>query len=139
MLFRSRAEVRAAAGPEVEALVLRYTQLPWTAEALRAGPELDRRVLVMRLANELEDLVDLAGAYSRKTSIGAAAVALATALELPALAEALARAARDGETARLPADLVSDRRSSFTVAPAGWRPRIELRVARRLARLLGRR
>jgi hypothetical protein len=144
---RKRAAVGAAAGADAEALILRYTELPWTADALprlHAGlaalPPVDRDVVTMRLANELEDLVDLGGAYCGKADRGDAAAALerelAEGLGLPVLAAALAQARRAAAAAALPAALRGARRSSFILGPASHRERLELRVGRRVARLL---
>jgi HD domain len=121
-----RAAVRAVAGEEAERLVIGYHR----------HVEDDRDVVVMRLANELEDLVDLAGAYSAKPFDQAErAAALATELGHPSLAEALTRAARDNRGADLPAGLASSRHRSFLVEPATHREKIELRAGRRLAAL----
>src|SRR5690349_1318442 len=61
-----RAHVRTAVGPEAESLVDRYTSFRWRAEALpglRAAlpslDALDRDVVLMRLANEVDDHLDL--------------------------------------------------------------------------------
>lgn len=61
-----RADVRAAVGDAVEEYVARYAVLPWNRESIRAlhdgidaaGP-MKRRVVLMRLANLLEDHLDL--------------------------------------------------------------------------------
>src|SRR5690349_15945772 len=62
----SRQRVRKAAGSEAEGYVAAYAALRWSAEAvasLRAGlddlDESGRCVLLIRLANELEDCLDL--------------------------------------------------------------------------------
>ncbi len=75
-----RRKVREAIGTEAEELVARYTTFPWRAGNLSAernlpaslGPR-DRDVLRMRLANEVEELVDFGIVHhgdgeSRRTS-----------------------------------------------------------------------
>jgi hypothetical protein len=142
-----RAAVRAAVGPEAEARVFRYTEMPWSAAeadrlardppALAGLDPLDRDVLLMRLANELEDLVDLGAAYSAKSFAAAApAAALAGALGESVLAEALGSARRATESAALPAALRTDREGAFSDA-VPRRPGLGL--LRRVARWLPRR
>ena len=66
-----RRYLRQELGVEAEALVLAYNELPWgTAEALgnhlnhlESSAQEKKQLLVMRLANELEDHLDLAMAY----------------------------------------------------------------------------
>jgi (p)ppGpp synthase/HD superfamily hydrolase len=65
-----RAEVRCAVGEEVEDLIARYTQLRWdrlTIPEIRARLDtmtsVERDVLLVRLANELEDHLDLGILY----------------------------------------------------------------------------
>lgn len=61
---RKRAAVRAVVGEEVEELIAAYAELPWnpaTLERLSAQRDrtaLDRSLLRLRLANELDDLAD---------------------------------------------------------------------------------
>jgi hypothetical protein len=121
-----RAAVRAVAGDEAERLVLRYHQ----------HDDGDREVVLLRLANELEDLVDLAGAYSRKPYDEAERAAeRARALGHDVLAEALDRAYHANRDAALPAGLAGDHRRSFLAPPATHREKLEVRVGRRLAGL----
>ena len=107
-------------GGPAEALIRHYDELPWyTEEALRAHlasagryPMRTRQVLVMRLANELEDYLDRAMAYrggypyeARIESLGSTKVALAAALGCPQLAEELAVAFREHLERPLPAEV----------------------------------
>jgi len=119
-----RAAVRAVAGDEAESLVLRYHR----------HEDGDRDVAVLEVANQLEDLVDLAGVYCKKPYAEGAADR-ATALGFPVLAEALTRAVEANREAKLPAGLASDRRSSFLVEPATHRRKLELTIGRRVASL----
>jgi (p)ppGpp synthase/HD superfamily hydrolase len=140
---RKRQEVRAIAGVETENLVLRYAHLRWTAEVvpslldrLKAMSELDRDVVTVRVANELEDLLDRGKVSSAQRASATGAAALAAALGIPALAAALARAL--GENDAAPRELSRDQGGSFTLAPATHRERVELRLARGLAGMLAR-
>ena len=67
-----RQQVRRAVGAEAEELVTRYTALAWSDRTvlrlrgmLSALSADDRAVILMRLANELEDHLDLGIAYCR--------------------------------------------------------------------------
>ena len=67
-----RAWLQEAAGPEVEQLVFAYDQLPWNSsaqlkrhvEGFARYDETTRRVVLLRLANELEDHLDRSAAYA---------------------------------------------------------------------------
>ena len=65
-----RARVKAAVGSDVEELVFRYTHFDWNASTIPAIRErvsslsaAEREVLVIRLANELEDHLDCGVLY----------------------------------------------------------------------------
>lgn len=137
-----RSRVRAAIGDEAERLVHRYTKLKWTTKTI---PELasrvesldlaDRRVIVMRLANVLEDYLDGAMSYCQKGGkeelappLRDLAVDMAERLGLAPLAEALS-AAFEEKADDPPKSLVRAERSSFTVAPLSHcrRPDLALR------------
>lgn len=63
---KARRELRRVVGAEVELLIRQYEQLPWnSAEAVQTHqrqldgyPDLLRRAMLLRLANELEDHLD---------------------------------------------------------------------------------
>lgn len=143
-----REQVRRAVGEEVEALVARYTTLAWSEEALQAVrgrlaelAEADRQVLLVRLADTLEDHLDGGMRYCRKSaSVGPAAVEAAEALGCPGLARALAEAL-PGPIPAPPATeiLRTEHRGSFTIAPASHRPRLALRLRALVKQVLGRR
>jgi (p)ppGpp synthase/HD superfamily hydrolase len=127
-----RAFVRSAVGEAVEALVAAYTELGWdlsvlarTEGRLEALAPLDRDVLRVRLANELDDHLDLDVLYDARRSERLAYLAEAT----PGLArlsrflghENLARAfeetAKACREARIPESLCSDQPYCFDVVP----------------------
>jgi (p)ppGpp synthase/HD superfamily hydrolase len=161
-----RRRLRAAVGADAEALIAFYTSLPWGAEHLpglveKAGAADGalREVLVLRLANELEEHLDLGALYcpnavQRRAWVaanGSLCVQMADRLGLADLARALARAFEETRTGRVPAALqvaadgwdrtqpvrlLSDA-SSFLLPPASHRlrPRVAaLRLARRTVR-----
>jgi len=155
-----RAQVRRALGPEVEALVARYSMFEWDVQslpALRARvPALsgmDRDVVLMRLANELDDHLDLAALYcanaeDRRLRIGAGlrlAVEIAKELGFPELANSLDEAFDETVTAKIPSALRTAHPASFSVAPlSSWRRRsarlrrILAEIGHRSDKLLGR-
>ena len=156
-----RQQLRTVIGDNAETLVFRYSTLGWEVEAVnellaRASslPELDRSVVLMRLANEADDMADLGLRLSTKGDeplhqphAVAAQVALARALQLDYLADLLQAALRENEMAEVPAILRHSERGSYTLAPRsdtvhvvlrralrrlGAYARYRLRVARRL-------
>lgn len=147
-----RVQVADAIGEEVEDLVFRYTRLRWTAETIGAlaytaasmeAP--DRRVLLMRLANEVDDHQDLGLLYvaeveHRREFIRTAlhpGVEMAERLGYPALAIELARVLRETLTADVTPALRGPQDDSFLLAPAShtWRPGVVSRwVLARLSR-----
>jgi len=158
--------VRAAIGADAEDLVASYTRLPWGAEHLpglleKAGSADGRLrdVLVLRLANELEEHLDLAPLYCPNAAErrawaeanGSLCVQMAERLDLANLARALARAFEETRSGGVPAALWVDAgrwdrtqpirllsdASSFLLPPAShrMRPRVAaLRLARRTVR-----
>jgi hypothetical protein len=134
-----RAQVRRVLGDEAEDLVARYGALEWNAPALpglrarlSALAPVDREVVLMRLANELDDHLDLAVLYyanadGRRRQIGSGlrlAVEIAKDLGLSELAGSLDRAFDATLTASVPSALRTSHSASFAVAPASpWRRR----------------
>jgi len=144
-----RAGVREVVGNDAEALIARYTDRAWNEASVLAmrgqvaslRPD-DRTVLLMRLANELEDHLDLGIAYCRdaehrRALIGSwlhTCVDLAEELGQPDLAGWLARAFRGNLSALVHRELMADRSISYTLTPASYRPRLLVRLRRALAR-----
>jgi Domain of unknown function (DUF6817) len=144
----ARSRLRAAVGVEIEGLVAAYSSMPWNAApvtqyaadvgALSAEV---RQVVVIRLANAIEDALDEGLQLSRKTENPNRAIALESLVGLaagvgqPRLASALRCALDPG---RVTTDLEALRESSlgsYLVCPASWRERLLPRVvwlARRL-------
>ena len=145
-----RTRVRETVGPDGEDLVHRYTVLVWserTIPELKArvdqleGPEAE--VVAMRLANLLDDYVDLGMAYSHKGEKAKLApphlvdaVEIAERIGLSGLARDLRGVIAENADAELSPALVRDERSSFTLAPLSHarRPALTLREVARPAR-----
>ncbi|MCZ7527197.1 MAG: HD domain-containing protein [Acidimicrobiia bacterium] len=150
---RRREELRRVAGDGAEQLVAGYTDLPWNASALadlrsRAdglGPA-ERDLVLLRLANEVEDHLDEAMGYCgtpsdemhRPARLGEMA-GLADALGLAPLAVALRGAAAAAPAwAEVPSGLRRVARASASVPPRShWRRPVP--AARRLVGGLRRR
>ena len=144
-----RTHVRAAVGPEIGDLVARYTAFRWaraTIPAIRARLDamtaLERDVLLIRLANELEDHLDLGILYSgdapRRLRFMRedlpAAVEMARRLGHPGLAESLAAAFDQIEHAAISPALRRSEAESFRLPFASHRPRLRVAVSHLLAR-----
>lgn len=126
-----RRRVRRDVGPDVEFLVHAYSVVPWEPRAILdriatdGEPDtLERRVVRMRLANELEECLDGGRAFSGK---GSAVqfddlIGLARVLGYPEMGEALERVVAEGRVAEIPDSLRRTRSGSFERLPASvWR------------------
>jgi (p)ppGpp synthase/HD superfamily hydrolase len=144
-----RARVRAAVGPEIEDLVARYTALRWapaTIPAIRARLDamtgLERDVLLVRLANELEDHLDLGilypGDVPRRLRFMRedlpAAVEMAERLGYPELAESLTAAFDQIERAAISPAVRRTEAESFRLPFASHRLRLRVVVSHLIAR-----
>jgi (p)ppGpp synthase/HD superfamily hydrolase len=120
--------MREAIGDEAESLVAQYTRFPWGPEDLarlseRAVTMTDREkdLVLLRLANEVDDLADLgllyyADAEHRRSEALAAApmwITLAQRLASPELASALAAGTDELRSARVPLALQTEVSKSF--------------------------
>lgn len=148
-----RRRLQEAVGPEAEELVRQYTLLSWNERTipkivldLEALDSRARDVLLIRLANELEDHLDLGVLYCAdadqrreyvRTSLYAS-VDMAKRLGYPSLAAALSQAFGETLSADVPPGLRRRESSSFVVAPASYWLRWPVRL-RRLVALLKRR
>lgn len=128
MTREKQAIVRAAVGDEPEELIAAYTRLPWTRTSIDelgeradgiAGAE--RSSVRVRLANELEDHLDLGLRYAQKTKPagsldrGDARLVLARELVGDAFAQELEAAIAANVEAEVPEGLVRSVASSFRV------------------------
>jgi len=129
-----RLRVRRAIGDSAEALVWRYQELGWsetTVARMRDGLDTltmaDRTVLLMRLANELDDNLDLEMRYchaakDQHRKHRGTMVAIAGALNQPALAHAFDEAYREADDGSWADALSLNRKKSYQLAsPFGFR------------------
>jgi (p)ppGpp synthase/HD superfamily hydrolase len=136
---RARARVRAEVGDQVEALVHRFHLLPWNWKAPRMHLEdlvdidaVGREVLIMRLANEVDHLLDGAalhrmradGYLKARADRMPAFVALALALDAPQLADDLETSLRDARAARIPPFFRNRTSEPFRVLSTSYRQRL---------------
>ena len=143
-----RTRVETVVGHEAESLIARYTGFRWRPEALsrlRAALSgldgADRDVVLMRLANELDDHLDLGilccSDVERRLELLellAVCVDLAHDLGHHRLADALAEAFAACRAAKIPAATSRPgARGSFLLAPASHRPTLRIRLARWMA------
>jgi (p)ppGpp synthase/HD superfamily hydrolase len=115
---RKRHEISCRVGPEVEQYVAKFSALHWKSRAMQLARDnpheltlVDRNVLLIRLADYLEHLLDLDllyyGEAGRRffTTHGGTAVVAAEKLGFVALATELNQAIRELESAELPVEL----------------------------------
>lgn len=147
MTSAKRCRVATVVGGESEGLIARYTGFRWRVEALpglRAAVSgldgADREVVVMRLANELDDHLDLgilhyADAERKLKLLDALAVCVDLARDLghPRLADALADAFAACRAARIPGATSDPSGGSFLLAPASHRPALRVRLSHWMA------
>jgi (p)ppGpp synthase/HD superfamily hydrolase len=121
------ASLRRILGEEAERLVAEYTRFPWSAADFAHGADRgnaliarEKDLVLLRLANELDDLADCGilyyadGERRRAEALKAAPVWIAWAKQLsPELATALAGALEDLRSARVPAALQTESTQSF--------------------------
>ncbi|HXE81178.1 MAG TPA: HD domain-containing protein [Vicinamibacterales bacterium] len=140
-----RARLRREIGREVEEIIGRYDALRWDARSIeeirsaigRLAPG-DRDVLLLRLANELEDHLDLGVLYcgnaeERRGAIRSwlrGCVDLAQRLDQPALARAFERVFEEILSDEVPAVLRHPHDHTHDVRPLSctFRPRVALRL-----------
>jgi (p)ppGpp synthase/HD superfamily hydrolase len=143
-----RAEIRRAVGEETEDLIACYTRLRWrrTIPDIRARLDTmspaERDVILVRLANELEDHLDLGILYHadeerRRGFMVAdlpAAVEMAERLGFPALAKSLAETFAEVARARIVPALQRPHEESFRIPFASHRLRLRVVLSHLLAR-----
>ena len=140
-----REEVRDALGEDVEDYVYRYERLRWwTDQAIQTAHDnaahlspVDRQVLLIRIANELEHQLDLGNFYyaeseieqktyqRRMKSYGPKLVSMAERLGALSLVEEIATVSKDVASTRLPVVpwIRSKQRDAYLVLPKSCRRR----------------
>ena len=140
-----RERLRRAVGREVEELVAEYTRFEWNSntipgirDRISSLTPLEREVLVIRLANELEDHLDFGVLYcgngeKRRAYIRSPlnqSVDMAQKLGLTELAAELDAAFTATLAADLPAALRNPHDYTFVQPPASHSPRVKIAVRR---------
>ena len=128
---RNRAYVRSQLGDAVEEGIYRYGRTPWNhasisqlAQRIELISEQEREILILRLANELEDHLDLAMSYCaearRKIDESFPLFApIAQALGFEGLAIAFRDVATEMQRASWTAPLATGRHASYQLDPMG--------------------
>jgi (p)ppGpp synthase/HD superfamily hydrolase len=151
---KKRAELRREVGDEIEEYIARYDRLLMTPHDIlllqdtfdQLGP-IDRYVVLMRLANELEHHLDFGGLYfahgEKKQrghqrfmeSRGPQLVALAERLGFYSLAADLARTLRNVGAVELPLEpcIRCEHTIAYLVAPRSYRQRFSVFSRRKLS------
>ena len=144
-----RDELRRVVGAEAEDYVQRYFMMRWTDQLIAALPgrlstlsAVDRQVLLVRLANELEDLLDRGLLYcangaeriKRLSRVCDEHITLARGLGQSALADAFAGAFADNRSGKVPASCQSASGYSFTQIPRSCATRYTVRLRAYLTR-----
>jgi len=146
-----RKRVRCAVGKEVEEFVARYESLRWTDQTISAihdglhelGP-IDRDVILVRLANELEDNLDWgilycsnADARRRGTQrMGHTMVGIAAELGFPGLSAELRQAFKATALAEIPVELQgqNSQNGDFLIVPRSYRRLLSVALNQQLRR-----
>ncbi len=142
-----REQVRRTVGKDVEEYIAKYTELKWNEESISAIAQnlntltpSDRHVVLMRLANELEDHLDLGILYCAHfekelrfvKSSGDLMIKIARELGCGSLAAELTRVFAEVTSANIPAGLRSSQSYSFQLPPKSYQKRLLLRLRDRL-------
>ena len=146
---RKRDRLRAIIGEDAEDLVAAYTELIWNDATVRAFCEggcrspRERHVVLIRLANEVDEYADLGALYTsawEKRVAGARTflplcAELADRLAEPALAQALRVVAHETLAANRPLQLSMTSGASVLLPPLSHAPRPYLLLRNRAARI----
>jgi (p)ppGpp synthase/HD superfamily hydrolase len=148
-----REHVRRVVGKVVEEHVARYAALRWSPDSIPAIYDgldelapIDREILLMRLANELDDLRDLGILYSVKAErkrihygqFGPVMIKMAERLGFPLLAAELTQALTEAASAEVFSGLRSRNRRTTRFAPRSYRRRTGIALREELGRLRNR-
>ncbi len=148
---RKRQKVREAVGGDVEEYIARYTAFKWGPKDIGAvyegfhelGPT-DRDVLLIRLANQVDDLMDLGALYrlageqkrQHYVGIGPMTVEMAEKLGFPTLAAELTRVVRETASTEIPAELRRRYTNEILIAPKSYYRRPAIMFRQKLSRAL---
>ncbi|MBD2740768.1 DUF6817 domain-containing protein [Coleofasciculus sp. FACHB-1120] len=137
-----REQVKRAVGKEVEEYLARYAMFSWNKKTIPAIfhrfdtlDPLDRNILLVRLANELEEYLDFGivycGDFKHQQYInydGHLIIEMAQKLGFPNLANHLAEAVKETALAEIPSEFCNTNAQdvSFRIAPKSYQKRLSL-------------
>jgi (p)ppGpp synthase/HD superfamily hydrolase len=146
-----REQMRKAVGQEVEEYVARYTAFMWEPKDIRAlderfhelGP-VERDLVLMRLANQVDELLDLGVLYcfaaekrrQHYVDLGPVTVGLAEKLGFPTLAAELTRVVHETASAKIPAEFRRRYTNEILIAPKSYCRRPAIVFRQKLSRAL---
>lgn len=135
-----RKQVRDVVGEEIEGYIARYTAFQWNektipdiCDRINSLDAIDRDVLLIRLANELEEYLDLGIIYCGDVKYqryinhsGNSIVKIAERLGFPMLANELETVFKETFAAEIPPEVSnqSGYNVSYTIAPNSYRKRL---------------
>lgn len=143
-----REHVRGVIGGEAEDYIARYTVFSWNEKTISTVcnshehlSSIEQNILLMRLANELEDHLDLDILYCRNVkqrqqyinSCGAYMLKIAENLGVSTLAAELTQVFRESTSTEIPRQLHHSSNSSFVVPPNSYHRRLSVIFRRKLA------
>jgi (p)ppGpp synthase/HD superfamily hydrolase len=153
MTLRKRKKLRAVIGAEAEELVAVYTLSSRSLTGIRASyarfnqmSSVERDILLIQLANELDDYRDLASNHAANADerisviqqCGSQQAEMAEWLGQPALAQALRDTYAESIATIVPKSLLSGFAYGYEIVPNSWQVRYNI-LARRLAVKIGNR
>lgn len=142
-----RQKVRAAIGSPAEEYIAKYTIQPWNEKTISAICQshaslntVERHMLAIRLANELEDHLDCNILYCNNVkqrqqyidTCGHLLVKIAENLGFPVLATQLAQVLRESTVATIPEQLRRSSSNSFRLAPHSYQKRFSVALRQQL-------
>ncbi len=137
-----RQYIRRIVGEEIEEYVARYTACKWDDQTIHiisdrfdALDAIDRDILLIRLANELEEHLDFGILYCGNDKYqqyiahnGYLIIEMAQKLGFPPLASELDKVLKETATAQIPLELgnQSNQNSSFFIPPKSYQKRLSV-------------
>jgi (p)ppGpp synthase/HD superfamily hydrolase len=137
-----RQYIRRAVGEEIEEYIAQYTSFSWNDQTIHTISDrfdelkqIERDVLLIRLANELEEHLDFGILYCGNlkyqqyiTHNGYLMVDMAHKLGFPTLAIALDKLLKETAVAQIPVKLddLLDRSSAFFIVPKSYKKRVSV-------------
>jgi len=133
--IQRRREIQKIVGKDAEILIWLYKTIPWSSKdalnmhinQFNTYDGMKKQLLVIRLANQLEDYLDLGMAYrgnayheEKIVSYGKECITLATLLGYPRLAEEFDKAFEDHRKSQLPKNILRFRGGAYKLPNFPW-------------------